>query len=59
MVNWKAGFLYPDVFSAFSYSSLAWLNIVSFEEFYNNLWQIDSGNCLRIWGGWFEDVYMY
>ena len=52
-------FLYPLSVKAFSYSGLAQLKTCSLEELLESLSSIESGGCLIIWGGWFEEVWMY
>ena len=52
-------FLCPLPFKAFSYSGLAELKSCSLEELLDNLSSIESGRCFIIWGGWFEEVWIY
>ena len=52
-------FLYPLYFEAFSYSGLAELETCSLEELLDNLSSMEFGRCFIIWGGWFEEVWIY
>ena len=52
-------FLYPLPFKAFSYSGLAELKTCLLQELLVNLSSTESGRCLIISGGWFEEIWMY
>ena len=51
--------LYSDFDKASSYPPFTELNISSLDEFHENHFLIEFGNCFNIPGGWFEEVWIY